>query len=142
MEKKTYLLFLTQNRKRRVTVPATWKLTFGMVAPGKAGGSSNYDGSRGWCLRFYEGTDKVRAVFTDVRSFYEVGGELEIVEQKTKTTRRVLNSDQAGLSKGSVVEARVSQWVDPEVGESSDDQEESLRVHTAITAGMEDEETF
>lgn len=48
----------------RITIPETWKVTFGAVVPGK--GSTTYG------LRVWESETKQRLIFTDVRSFRDV----------------------------------------------------------------------
>ena len=52
------------NEVRRITIPASWKITFGAIAPGAERSSLS-----GWGLRIYEAQDKQRAVFTHVQSF-------------------------------------------------------------------------
>jgi hypothetical protein len=48
----------------RITIPSTWKVTFGAIVPGKT--VSAYG------LRIWEGTDKQRAVFANVESFRDL----------------------------------------------------------------------
>jgi hypothetical protein len=104
---------------RKIEVPAEWKITFGMVAPG-AKSSGGYDGHSGWCLRFYESKEKPRAVFTDVKSFREI--TVPVTERITKTRSKRLNRNDPTGTKDTFVEARVSRWVDP-LGEGDDDED-------------------
>jgi hypothetical protein len=55
---------------RRLTIPATWKVTFGAIVPSEKAASA---GTNGWGLRIYEAQDKQRAVFTGVQNFYDIG---------------------------------------------------------------------
>lgn len=63
----------------RLTVPNTWKVTYGMVHPGMKGGY----GDAGYVLRFYEAENKQRAIFQHVESFRDVS--LPLVKQVTTT---------------------------------------------------------
>ena len=56
-----------------VTVPASWKTTFGPgVPPGMANnGFNRHAAERGWCLRFYETKELQRAFFANVTSFHD-----------------------------------------------------------------------
>lgn len=51
----------------RITIPDSWKVTFGALVPAKAGSSQGPYG-----LRLWEGTDKQRAAFPDVIAFRDV----------------------------------------------------------------------
>lgn len=70
-ESLTYHIEFTDREPMRVTIPASWKITFGAVVPGKGGGAQY--GSFG--LRIWEATDKQRAVFPNVTRFYVVGND-------------------------------------------------------------------
>lgn len=108
---KTYILELTNGNIRRITVPETWKLTFGPTVPYSGKGSSSSDKV---CLRFYEGSSKenLRAVFTDVRAFRDA--DMEIMERRTEVKRQVVQRQSAGGMKNVEVEARVTEWVNPD----------------------------
>lgn len=108
---KTYVLELNNGNLRKVTVPATWKLTFGPTIPyaGKGSGVSN-----GTALRFYEGSSKenLRAAFTDVRAFRDAS--IEVQERRTETKSQVVAQNGPGGMSNAIVEARITQWVDPD----------------------------
>lgn len=109
-ETKTYILELKNGNTRRVEVPANWKLTFGPTVPyaGKYTGTSE-----GTALRFYEGNkENLRAIFTDVKSFRD--SSIPVMERKTETTRQVVQRQDAGGAKNVIVEARVTEWVNPD----------------------------
>lgn len=75
----TYLVVTTQGKKK-VTVPSSWKVTYGPVSPGsKYGGGDNV-------LRFYEAENKQRALFTNVREFRDLS--IEVVSQKIEKRRK------------------------------------------------------
>jgi hypothetical protein len=69
-EMRTYE-FVQSGQKRRITVPASWRMTYGQIAPGVTRG--------GYGLRFYENTSKdtTRAVFADVTEIRDVTIRLE-----------------------------------------------------------------
>lgn len=72
---RTYEI-VTSRGKQRITVPETYKVTFGAVVPGaKAAG---YSGG-GWGLRIWESADKQRAVFSDVVSFRDLSIPVEVM---------------------------------------------------------------
>jgi hypothetical protein len=72
---RTYEI-VTSTGRRRITVPETYKVTFGAVVPGaKANG---YSGG-GWGLRIWESADKQRAVFSDVVSFRDLSIPVEVM---------------------------------------------------------------
>lgn len=74
VETRTYEIVTTE-RTFRITVPASWKVTFGAVVPTtKSVGASSY-GAAGWGLRFWEAADKQRAVYTNVVSFRDISIE-------------------------------------------------------------------
>lgn len=104
---RTLLMGCRGGKLRKVTFPASWKITFGPLAPGSKG----YDGAaNGVTLRLYAGTSDQRAAFTDVTWFRDE--TLRVQERVTKTSRRTVEHDGNGLSKGTVVEATVHEWND------------------------------
>lgn len=70
---RTYEIVTTRG-KQRITVPDTYKVTFGAVVPGTKGSG----GYGGWGLRIWESTDKQRAVFSDVISFRDLSIPVEV----------------------------------------------------------------
>src|SRR5215472_17483150 len=75
-ENKTYIIHRNYETLR-VTVPASWKVTFGPGVPF----SNPKNGCTSWALRFYEAKDKQRAIFTDVISFFDTSIKLEGLEK-------------------------------------------------------------
>lgn len=125
-ELKTYILNLRNGDTRKVSVPATWTLTFGPTIPyaGKNTGVSN-----GTALRFYEGSgkDKLRACFTDVEAFRD--SALPIQERRTTIQRQTVQKAARGGMRNMDVEARVTEWVNPdEVDDESDKPNEFLSM--------------
>jgi hypothetical protein len=72
-EMRTYEITFTDRGPIRITIPETWKVTFGAVVPGAKGG---YSGTFG--LRIWEATDKQRAVFANVASFRDLSIEIMV----------------------------------------------------------------
>lgn len=109
--KKTYICTLRNGELRKVTVPATWKTTFGPTAPFSG---KNTDYNHGLALRFYEGSskDNLRAVFTDVVAFRDA--DLEVQERRTEIKHQTVGVQAPGGMQAATVEARITQWVNPD----------------------------
>lgn len=121
-ETKTFVMGLTGGRLRRITVPASWKVTFGPCVPGgNKQGYTNGSDKFGMSLRFYEGKDHQRAVFTDVIWFRDAS--LKVEERVTKTKQKVIDKETPSGRKGMVVEARITEWRDPEAPDDETDQD-------------------
>lgn len=125
-EMKTYILELKGGNQRRITVPANWKVTFGPLTPGERNGSGTL------ALRFYESKENQRAIFTDVKSFRD--SDIEIQEKVTKVKQQNLRRETPDGDKLVCVEARVSEWVDPDA--ETEPEEEFLRLD--YTSSSED----
>lgn len=105
-EMTTYLLVMRDGTLKKVTVPASWKVTFGALYPGKDTNS----GKTG--LRFYSGQNKQHAVFTEVESFRDMSIN---IEERVTTTRKetyVKQGDEAG--EAVVVDHSAHEWVNPD----------------------------
>jgi hypothetical protein len=103
---EVYILYMEDGTKKKVEVDPTWKVTFGPLVPGmKHGGGST-------CLRFYEGKDKPRAVFTGVKEFRVES--LNVLEQVTRVKRSRSTRGSKGGHHDVEMEARVTSWVDPD----------------------------
>lgn len=117
-EDKTYILTLASGDTRKITIPSTWKMTFGQLVP--------YDGRRDRggqlpvALRFYEGSkDNLRAVMTDVVAFRDAS--IQVMEKRTSVKRQIVQKATAQGNKNVEVEARMTEWVNPDA--EADDQE-------------------
>lgn len=115
MGKRTYILDLVSGGKRKITVPASWKLTFGNVLPynkiEKLGGPYLPPGD-GWesriVLRIYEGTH-IRAVMNDVVSFADE--TIEISELAAKPVQKTnIRTTSKGQQDVDIVTAPVPTW--------------------------------
>ena len=114
-DEKTYLLELSGNRLRRVTVPSHWRLTFGPTTPYEK--KENRGGGESWALRFYDGKNLI-AIFTDVRSFHDES--IQIMERVTKVQRKATQRATPKGMKDVLVEARVTEWVKPGAEDAED----------------------
>lgn len=112
MTDKTYILELKDGGFRKVTVPDTWKVTFGPLSPGARGESH-------LALRFYEGKELQRAIFTDVKTFRDAS--IPISEKVTRSKVMRDRKDAPGGSKDIIYEARVTEWRDPDGEEKPTD---------------------
>lgn len=110
--KKTYILNLKSGNVRRLTIPADWKLSFGQIVPFAGRGLHNEHHS-GVALRIYERTkDNLRAVMTDVISIRDAS--IDVLEKRTSVKRQAAQKQTPQGMKDVVVEARMTEWVDPD----------------------------
>jgi hypothetical protein len=110
-EKRTYLLEMSDGTRKKVTVPAAWKVTFGAFQPGSPSGSSQ---AHAPTIRFYEGSkENQRAVITGVQGFRDmsIGIEEEIVNTQEETFSR---ETPEGV-KNVAMNVAVKTWVNPDV---------------------------
>lgn len=112
----TYIITHEDKSKKRITVPADWKVTFGPAVKGGNAGQRN--GTTGgymkmpMALRFYESEKKQRAIFTDVVSFRDAS--IKIEEEITKTQEKEGFTEFDGIRKRTTFQATVKEWVDPD----------------------------
>lgn len=120
---KTLILEMTKGAERRITIPADWAITFGPVAIGAK--YNSHDGGAN-VLRLYAdaGRKQLKAVFKDVRSFFEEG--IEIVERKTETKKKTYNQMNEATGKMEAFQAEVKRktWVNPYADEDDDDMDD------------------
>lgn len=121
IDNRTYLLEMYDGSKRKITVPASWKVTFGPAAvPRQSGvrGNSNAAGKMPLAIRFYETKDQQRAIFTDVINFRDMS--IPILEERVevKTKRGTLSVD--GANRNVSMNATIKQWLNPD--EESEEQ--------------------
>ena len=103
----TYILEMKDGKRKKITVPSSWKVTFGLFAPGAVGNAGKS------ALRFYEGSkENQRAVFMEVESFRDMSVPLE--EEITKTQDEILSKDTPEGRKQFVVSASVKEWRNPD----------------------------
>lgn len=134
---KTYILELTDGNTRRITIPAHWKLTFGSVVPFTSRNAGHYDTSHRVALRMYEGNkENLRAVMTDVTSIRDA--DIVISEKRTSVKRQAAQKQTSQGMKDIVVEARVTEWVNPDDDAERPVPEEFLK----LPGGVKDGEGF
>lgn len=132
---KTYILTCANGTIRKVTVPSTWKLTFGPTVPYAP--KEGYRTDRGYSLRFYEGAkENLRAVFSDVVAFRD--DSIGILERKTEVQKKVIKKQTPQGAKDVVVEARVTEWSNPD--EVDQDHPEQRNEFIAQLQAMPDPE--
>lgn len=103
---KTYLLIMKDGQRKKITVPAGWKCTFGPVAPG----SRNHNGRESMCLRLYESKEKQRAVFTDVAEFRDAS--IPVKERVVHVRDERAHRETPDGIKHFNVQARYAEWRD------------------------------
>jgi hypothetical protein len=117
-EMKTYLIHHKNGSKRKITVPESWKVTFGPAAKGMRTGTSSGNALQiPLALRFYESDTKQRAIFTDVVSFRDTSIKIEELKEEIQEKDGYMECD--GVKKRTTFQAKVRSWVNPD--EDSDD---------------------
>lgn len=116
-ETKTYFVERDGGRHQRVTVPASWKVTFGPLVPGKnfTGAGNNHP-----ALRFWESANQQRMVITDVKSFRDVS--IKVEERRTQMKQQRMTQQTEHGAKDVIVEGSVSEWVDPDAPNQGDNK--------------------
>lgn len=111
-ETKTYILELAPNgygpaiQRKKVTVPASWKITYGPAAQG-----AHLGGQNPFVLRFYEGQkEHMRALFHNVLAFRDV--TIKVEEEVERVQAETLLRNTPSGSKNVVVEGRMREWRD------------------------------
>lgn len=119
-ETRILILTLKNGNVRKLTIPKSWKMTFGSVVPHSPGGNANREAG-GVALRLYEGNkENLRAVMCDVIAFRDE--DIEVLERQTKIQRKATQKATPKGNKDVIVEARVTEWVNPDA-EGSDDED-------------------
>lgn len=122
---KTFILELKNGNVRQITIPANWKLTFGQLVPHTL--RDTHGATSQVALRIYEGSkENLRAVMTDVVAIRDAG--IAIKEKRTTVQRKVAQKHTAHGAKDVVVEARVTEWVNPDADEDSGEPNEFLQL--------------
>jgi hypothetical protein len=114
MSEKTiiYLIEKENGKKMKITVPESWKVTFG---PATKGGDRDRLGQRlkmPMALRFYESDTKQRAIFTDVVSFRDLSIPVEVETEDIQEKHGYTEVD--GRRQATVFQARVKRWENPD----------------------------
>ena len=104
----TYIIEHDNGRRSRITVPATWKVTFGPAVKGFNAGDG-HNRRVPMALRFYESDTKQRAIFTDVKSFRDSSIKVEKEEVKTQEKEGFIEYE--GVRKHTMFQAQVKEWV-------------------------------
>lgn len=108
-ETTTYLIVHEDRTERKITVPSTWKVTFGPAVRGlnKAGSTVKVP----LALRFYENDTKQRAIFTDVVSFIDMSITMSIKKRSVQEKQGFMECD--GKRKATTFRATSEEWVNP-----------------------------
>ena len=109
----TYIIDHDNGKRSRITVPESWKVTFGPAARGTNKPTTLGHGDKmPMALRFYESDTKQRAIFTDVKAFRDSSIKLEI--ENVKTQEKDGFTECEGIRKRTTFRASVKEWVDAE----------------------------
>jgi hypothetical protein len=109
----TYLIEKENGKRMKITVPETWKVTFGPAVKGfdrKLSGGPSYKVPM--ALRFYESETKQRAIFTDVVSFRDLSIPVEVEEVKVQEKDGYTECE--GKRKRTSFQVKVKEWKDPD----------------------------
>lgn len=128
---RTYILELMDGGRRKLTIPATWKITFGNVLPYNKTTGGSYEPPHGWSsrvvLRVYEGNkDNLRAVMHDVLSFHEETVKILETRPKKVMTSRLKEVD--GKQDVELKEMDVNEWYDPLIWEMVPEDDDKQKV--------------
>lgn len=124
-ETKTYALELKNGDTRRITIPSDWKLTFGQLVPHTLRDTNGR--SSMVALRIYgKSKEDLRAVMTDVVAFRDMS--FDLLEKRTKVQRQTAQKRTPQGMKDVIVEAAVSEWVNPDADDVDDVPGEFLRL--------------
>lgn len=122
MPTKTYILELKGGNTRKITIPADWKLTYGNVVPFTERGSGH-----GVALRIYEGNkENLRAVMTDVAAIRD--SSIDIIEKRHTVQRKTAQKETPKGMKDVVIEARMTEWVNPDAEDDDEMPTEFLKL--------------
>ena len=112
MEDTTYLIVHEDGTERKITVPSSWKVTFGPASRGAHKSSSGSNFKVPLALRFYENETRQRAIFTDVVSFRDLSIKTQVKKRSTQEKHGFMECD--GKKKATVFQATVEEWIDPD----------------------------
>lgn len=133
--KRTFILELVGGNIRKITIPKNWKMTFGQLVPHTL--RETRGASSSVALRLYEGSkENLRAVMTDVVSIRDAS--MTIMERRTTTTRKAAQKQTGQGARDVVVEARVTEWVDPDKEDGDSVPSEFLRITGKNQADVEE----
>jgi hypothetical protein len=122
---KTFILELKNGNTRKITIPATWKLTFGQLVPHTL--RDTHGASSAVALRIYEGSkENLRAVMTDVVAVRDAS--ISVMEKRTTVQRKAAQRQTSQGAKDVVVEARVTEWIDPDADPAEGAPNEFLKL--------------
>lgn len=107
----TYLIEFENGRRQKITVPSTWKVTFGPAARG-SNGEKGMRQKMPLALRFYEAETKQRAIFTDVVCFRDVS--IKIEEERVDVQQKDGFMECEGERKRVNFQATSKAWVNPD----------------------------
>lgn len=111
-DNKVYLIEHDDGIKRKITIPADWRVTFGPAAAGQSRGIGTPKFKMPMALRFYENETQQRAIFTDVKSFRDTS--IPIEEERVTIENKVGTMDVDGANRSVHFEARIKSWVNPD----------------------------
>lgn len=114
---KTYLIEFENKRRQRITVPETWKVTFGPAVAGSNKPTPGYNHKMPMALRFYETANQQRAIFTDVVAFRDLS--IQVEEERTNVQEKTGYIEVDGTRKATTFQARTMEWVNPDVAVST-----------------------
>lgn len=112
-DKTTYMIEFTDGKRKKITVPSSWKVTFGPVAVRKSGSVAlPYKDKMPQALRFYESETKQRAIFTNVASFRDMS--IEIHEERVSSQSKTGTIEIEGSRKIANFRTEMKEWINPD----------------------------
>lgn len=121
---REYILTLKNGNTRKITVPLHYKITFGSVVPYSP---KNQTEHHGVALRIYEGSkENLRAVMADVVAIRDAS--IPILEKRTSIQRKATQKQTPKGMKDVIIEARVTEWSNPDAEDDTDTPSEFLQL--------------
>lgn len=117
-ETKTLLLCMRDGLRKKITIPAGWKVTFGPLVPGSKDTSIN--GRDAMTLRLWSGSKGAEiqhAVFTGVEAFRDTS--IELIEEVEETRQETFRKEGDASAEAIVAEVKVKNWVNPDKPETT-----------------------
>lgn len=130
-ERRTYLIVHIDGTRRKITIPANWKVTFGPAVKG-----GNYAPGSGprpvmpMALRFYEHDTMQRAIFTDVQNFRDLSIPVEV--EKVSHQEKDGFTEVDGVRKRTSFQVQTKEWVN-DLDETSEEEKRQLIEAEQVT---------
>jgi len=129
-EKITYLIEKENGKRFKITVPASWKVTFGPATKGGDRRTTPSNLKMPMALRFYENDVKQRAIFTDVVNFRDVS--IPVEEEKVDMQEKDGFTEVDGVRQRTTFQVKTKRWVNPDNIADDTPRLSSSEIHQTV----------